>query len=527
MKPSQTKYRLGWGTAQNHHSKVWFTLTEEALGEVFYPDLASPRFRRLQWTVADGSIPLQSAAQQVEPVEEHSLAFRQLLMDTDRRLRVNQTVITDPLRQSLALRVQPNLPSASPGDLHLSLQLTGNNHRLRIDSIGGRQALILQEKEGAVTVVASTVPLGSPVQVTEAGILSIPIHPGKEDGFTLVLSFGETEAKAVEEAEGTLRCPWPELLESYNRDWQLYCRKLNSLEGWAPPLYYQSLMLFRALEDKKEPGSFRAGFPEDAADSSVQTLIPLLTAFWAAGELQTPKRALKYLLSRRQQADGGFLPPSTAGNPSSPEETACIIQLAWQLEAVRLFEKGIRSAADSLVKSGGTTPPETGIAALICAADLAESRGDKSSARRYRETADRWLKQQILQAPESFKVEELIRHVRMGVRPARDPLVRTALEKNPSFGQPGTENGQRLISIGERAHYELLLDRDVTSYLSAIETLAEKWGLLPETEQGGTLPDLAAHAEYVRLLVSQSWGTPCDLAPVVAERYANHPPATS
>ena len=115
-------------------------------------------------------------------------------------------------------------------------------------------------------------------------------------------------------------------------------------------------------------------------------------------------------------------------------------------------------------------------------------------------------------------MEELIRHVRMGVRPARDPLVRTALEKNPSFGQPGTENGQRLISIGERAHYELLLDRDVTSYLSAIETLAEKWGLLPETEQGGTLPDLAAHAEYVRLLVSQSWGTPCDLAPVVAER---------
>lgn len=522
--PSQIMHRLGWGTAQNHHSKVWFTLSEAALGEICYPDLSSPRFRQLQWTGADGAIPLQSA-QQVEPVEERSLAFRQLLRDRDRRFGLAQTVITDPLRQSLVLRVQPEALSASSGGLHLSLQPTGGNHRFRTGSVGGRQAVFLQETEGSVTVLASTVPLGSPVQVTAKGSLSIPIDPGEEAEFTLVLSFGETEAKAAEEAEGTLRCPWPELLESYNRDWQLYCRKLNSLEGWAPPLYYRSLMLFRALEDKQDPGSFHSGFPRETGESSIQRLIPLLTAFWAAGELQTPKRVLKHLLSRRQQADGGFLHPSS-GEKSSPEETACAVWLAWQLEAVRLFEKGIRPAADFLVRSGGTTPPETGIAALVCAADLAESRGDEASARRYRETADRWLEEQILRGSESPGVKGLIRQVRMGVRPAGDPVVRTALEREPSFGQPGTGDG-RLLSIGERAHYELLLDRDVASYLSAIETLAEKWGLLPETEQGGIVPDLAAHAEYVRLLVSQSWGTPCDLAPVVAERYADHPPTTS
>lgn len=87
--PSQIMHRLGWGTAQNHHSKVWFTLSEAALGEICYPDLSSPRFRQLQWTGADGAIPLQSA-QQVEPVEERSLAFRQLLRDRDRRFGLAQ-----------------------------------------------------------------------------------------------------------------------------------------------------------------------------------------------------------------------------------------------------------------------------------------------------------------------------------------------------------------------------------------------------------------------------------------------------
>src|SRR5690242_20305364 len=45
----------GFGTATDRRSKVWFTLRQAELTEVYFPDLSTPSLRDLQFVVSDGS----------------------------------------------------------------------------------------------------------------------------------------------------------------------------------------------------------------------------------------------------------------------------------------------------------------------------------------------------------------------------------------------------------------------------------------------------------------------------------------
>src|SRR5438445_1527877 len=44
----------GFGTAQGTESKVWYTLQDGRLTEVYYPDLGTPSVRDLEFIVSDG-----------------------------------------------------------------------------------------------------------------------------------------------------------------------------------------------------------------------------------------------------------------------------------------------------------------------------------------------------------------------------------------------------------------------------------------------------------------------------------------
>src|SRR4051812_24240089 len=45
----------GFGTATARGSRVWFTLRQAELSEVYYPDLSTPSLRDLQFVVTDGA----------------------------------------------------------------------------------------------------------------------------------------------------------------------------------------------------------------------------------------------------------------------------------------------------------------------------------------------------------------------------------------------------------------------------------------------------------------------------------------
>lgn len=176
-------------------------------------------------------------------------------------------------------------------------------------------------------------------------------------------------------------------------------------------------------------------------------------------------------------------------------------------------------------------------------------------------------------APETYPARDVVdagflELVRLGVRPALDPLVAASVEVvdhalrvetpfGPSWrrythdGYGQRDNGDPFaewgvgrawpLLTGERGHYELARGRDAAPYLRALERFAGPTGLLPEQvwdrpdlpakhlafgrPTGAAMPLAWAHAEYLKLLRSVSDGAVFDRIPQVEARYARGRPA--
>src|SRR5215212_8414858 len=90
----------GYGTSTTTSSKVWHTLSDGELTEVFYPDLGTPSIRDTQLVVTDGSTftdrERADTTHAVELADARSLTYRQVNTDSDGRYRITKTYVTDP-----------------------------------------------------------------------------------------------------------------------------------------------------------------------------------------------------------------------------------------------------------------------------------------------------------------------------------------------------------------------------------------------------------------------------------------------
>src|SRR5689334_1392870 len=81
--------KSGFGTAANTRSKVWHTLENGELTEVYYPDLGTPAVRDLQLIVSDGKTfavrETDATTHRTQLLDRHSLTYRQI--NTDRQGR--------------------------------------------------------------------------------------------------------------------------------------------------------------------------------------------------------------------------------------------------------------------------------------------------------------------------------------------------------------------------------------------------------------------------------------------------------
>ena len=180
-------------------------------------------------------------------------------------------------------------------------------------------------------------------------------------------------------------------------------------------------MVMAALEDKTYPGAGIAspsmawvwgtipGYSGPYHLVWSRDLYQVATAQIAAGDRASATRALEYLWKRQQQPDGCFPQNSNMdGSPHWPnlqlDEVADPILLAWQL---RRFDADTWSHVERAVgcilargpasqerweNAEGYSPATIAatIAALVCAAEIAERNGAAGTAAGYREVADRW-----------------------------------------------------------------------------------------------------------------------------------------
>jgi glucoamylase len=274
--------------------------------------------------------------------------------------------------------------------------------------------------------------------VVQTGRLPLTGVKGSQH-LTLALGFASTESKALAMANDSLAAGFDRVAKDYADGWNKYLQSLRP----SPPslasrqqrrLYAVSAMVLAASEDKTYRGAFIASpsmpwaFGTGLINPSgpyhgvwSRDLYEIASALIADGDLDGAGRALDYIFNVQQKADGSF-PQNTMVDGAQIfynlqlDELADPIILAYQLgrRDADTWSQHIKPAADFFFKFAPLaghpapyTPQErweeqsgyspacvaSEIAALVCAADIAQSNGDTDSAERYLATADSWRSQ--------------------------------------------------------------------------------------------------------------------------------------
>ena len=448
------------GTAYSTSSRIWFTISDGVISEVYYSTLDQPQIRDLQFIVTDGETFFHDAHRnlktKIEYLGEHGLGVRIINADPDGRYRLVMEVISDPHQPCVLVDTRIEGESAWLRKLHVyallapHLEVGGWGNNGNVARIAGREFLTAH-KGGTWLAMAATAPfvrsscgyvgttdgwqdLASHFRLTNEFAAApdgnialtgeIDLSAGYQ--FTLALGFGHTLHRAVTTVFQSLVIPFGEHRSRFLEQWERVCARLYPLEkfsGDKGQLYRRSRELILAHEDKNYAGAMIASLSipwgEARSDEDLggyhlvwtRDLVNSATGLLAAGDRQTPLRALIYLACM-QQKDGGF--PQNFWVDGQPywtgiqlDEVAFPIMLAWRLHkagALAEFDPYamVLAAAGYLIQHGCVTQQErweencglspstlaSNIASLVCAAGFAAERGDEATARYLADYAD-------------------------------------------------------------------------------------------------------------------------------------------
>jgi len=450
----------GVGTAYSADSRAWFTLWNGVVTEVYYPTIDRPQLRDLQYLVTDGESFFHEEKRhlisKVERLSDHALNYCITNTDPDGRYVIIKEVITDPhlpcILQHTRLKGDKSFLSRLRVYILCAphLEVGGWGNQAYVVEVAGRK-ILTAEKGGVWLALAATVPfsrlscgyvgqsdgwtdLADNFQMDwefdcaldgNVALTGELVFDGRKE-FTLGLAFGDGFHNAVTTLFQALGIPFKEHRKRYIEQWNRPCRKMLPLEkvsGDEGRLYHGSYSLLLAHEDKTYPGALIASLSipwgEAKGDEDMggyhlvwtRDMVNSASGLLAAGNTETPLRALIYLATS-QQEDGGF--PQNFWINGEPywrgiqlDEVAFPILLAWRLRrenALRDFDPYpmVLRAASYLIRQGPATQQErweeaggyspstlaSNIAALICAAGFARERGDEATAQYLEEYAD-------------------------------------------------------------------------------------------------------------------------------------------
>jgi glucoamylase len=461
----------GFGTSYTTASKVWHTLDDGELTEVYYPDIGTPSVRDLQFIVSDGEtfaeLETEATSHEVRLLDGgRSLTYQQVNTDESGDYKITKTYVTDPSRSTVLIDVTFESLTGRPYQLYAlydpSLDNSGDD-----DSATSKGAQLLASDGDVASALLSAPQFertssgykgtsdgwvdlqdnyrmdwdyrsASNGNVVQTGKTALTGLPGSQH-LTLSLGFGGGTSGALNEAQGSLTNGFQKAATDYQAGWHSYLSSLKSVPQSASGMqttYDVSLMTLAAHEDKTFRGAYIASpsmpwvwggegangnllLDNRGADDTSgayhlvwsRDLYQIATALLAAGDRGGAERALTYLFERQQKPDGSFPQNSYVDGTQRWEnvqldEVAFPLVMAWQLgkNDGATYRDHIKKAADYIVANGPATPQErwenqggysaatiaAEIAGLVCAADIARTNGDRSSANRYLRVADQW-----------------------------------------------------------------------------------------------------------------------------------------
>src|SRR5215211_40823 len=380
----------GFGTSKTTNSKVWYTLDDGELTEVYYSDIGTPSVRDLQFVVSDGKtfaeLETDATNHEVKLLDGgRSLTYRQINTDKSGEYRITKTYVTDPARSTVLIDVtfesltnrpyqlyalyDPSLDNggdddtassqngqllASDGDVVSALvgtpqfEQTSNGYKGKSDGW-----IDLQRNYKMDWSFGSASKPGNVVQTAKTTLTGLE---GSRD-LTLALGFGSNASGALNTAQTTLASGFDSTQTSYQADWHNYLgsKSVPQSASGLQTTYDVSLMTLAAHEDKTYRGAYIASpsmpwvwgttsqLTGDILDSRgaddtsgayhlvwSRDLYQIATALFAAGDEVEAKRALNYLFKTQQKSDGSF-PQNSYVNGTQRWENVQLDEVAFPI----------------------------------------------------------------------------------------------------------------------------------------------------------------------------------------------------
>src|SRR3954447_11136828 len=105
-----TGNKQGLGTSVGTGSKVWYTLSDGALSEVYFPHGDTANVRALELAVTDGTSFVDRESDDTDHVarlaDPRLLTYEQVNTAKSGRYRITKTYVTDPERETVLMRVR-------------------------------------------------------------------------------------------------------------------------------------------------------------------------------------------------------------------------------------------------------------------------------------------------------------------------------------------------------------------------------------------------------------------------------------
>ncbi len=460
----------GVGTSTTLNSKVWFTLGHGVLTEVYYPFLDVANVQSLQFVVVNPKtkeVERESDALIRDDGLWHVNApsFRQICIGRGKRWALSKQYVTDPQRHSLLIEVSFTVRSKEPLALYVyydpslgnsgrhdvgfaqryyddggaeygkvaflaydqgnpkaernylvssALLVSGGLDEMTTDYAGPGNGLDQLRTHGRIVKSGSVTNAGNIVQIAR---IQRPTQ------FTLALGFGEKMNLALSNAALSLEKGFAKTRREYEAGWYGYVKTLPRVAPRHQSQFNMAAIVLKAHEDKTHRGANVAslsvpwsGNANEGGNSGyhavwARDLYQVATAYLALNDREAAARALDYLFTKQQRADGGFPRNSWLDGKATDgglqlDQVAYPLILAYQLGRLdqTIWSQHIRPAADFIIKNGPATPQErweekggyspstiaAEIAGLVCAAEAARRNGDKDSEKKYLAVADEW-----------------------------------------------------------------------------------------------------------------------------------------
>ncbi len=450
----------GVGTAYSASSRVWYSLSSGILNEIYYPTIDRPQIRDLQFLISDGKTFVHEEKRhlrsEIESLSHHALGFRVTNSDPEGRYRIVKEVIGDPHQDAALIHTRMEGDENFLSQLKLyvllapHLEAGGWNNNGYVRKVAG-QKILAAHKGRTWLALGATLPLLKsscgyvgrsdgwtdlmdnlqmdwefPFAADGNIALTGELDLSKGYEFTVGLAFGDTFHSATTTLLQSLDVPFDRQRQRFIEQWDRASRRIVPLEsaaGDGGKLYHTSRSLLLAHEDKQYQGAIIASLSipwgEVKGDEDIggyhlvwtRDMCNSAMGLLAAGNIDTPRRALVYLAGT-QQEEGGFYQNFWINGEAywrgiQLDEVAFPIILAWRLHdagALRNFDPYpmVLRAARYLIQEGPATPQErweeasgyspstlaSNIAALTCAASFARERGDDATAQFIQDYAD-------------------------------------------------------------------------------------------------------------------------------------------